>query len=61
MNVFKNAQYPSKVLIAAFTKMLFLYEVPFVSARFTQILDLTVTLLQLLSENKTTYFSKEED
>ena len=61
INVFQDVQYSPKVLITAFTQMLMLYNVPFIARRYTQILDLTVTLLQFLSQNKSNYFSKEED
>lgn len=59
--VFQNVQYSPKVLITAFTQMLMMYEVPFINRRFVQILDLTISLLEFLSQNKTSYFAKEED
>ena len=40
--------------------MLMLYEAPFVQRRYTQLLDITVTLLQFISQKKPVYF-KEED
>jgi hypothetical protein len=41
--------------------MLLLYEVPFVNRRFTQLLDLTVSMLEVTSKKKSVYMTKEED
>ena len=61
INVFADVEYAPKVLITAFTEMLLLYEVPFVNRRFTQLLDLTVSMLEVTSKKKSVYMAKEED
>lgn len=45
IHTFTGIDYSPKVLIAALTGLLLLYEVPFVGRRFVQLLDLAVTLL----------------
>lgn len=61
MNVFASVDYAPKVLITALTEMLLQYDVPFINRRFTQLLDLTVSILELTSKRKSGYFAKEEE
>ena len=60
LNVFSNIDYSPKVLITAFTELLLNYNVPFIGDRFVQLLDITVSLLELSVQKKEpSYFGKE--
>jgi hypothetical protein len=61
MHSFSKVEYAPKVLISALTEMLLLFQVPFINRKFVQILDLTVSLLELTSSKKSALFSQEED
>jgi hypothetical protein len=61
MNIFMNVDYSPKVIITALTELLLLYEVPFVKRRFVQILDLTVSMLELSASKKESYFGQEDE
>ena len=61
INVFAGVDYSPKVIITALTELLLLYEAPFISRRFTQILDLTVSMLEFSATKKENMFGQEDE
>lgn len=58
---FNLMQYSPKVAIAGLSQLLVLNDRPFIKRRFSQILDITVTMLQLTTSKKESLFDDEEE
>lgn len=54
--VFTSIEYSPKVMIVALTELMMMYNAPFVSRRFGQILDITISLLEISTNKKENYF-----
>ena len=61
MRVFSKVQYSPKIIIAGLTELLVLSECGFINRRFTQILDTVITMLEITSSKRESYFNEEED
>jgi hypothetical protein len=59
MRVFSKILYSPKVIIAGLTELLMLSDCEFIWRRFTQILDTVITMLEITSVKKESYFEDD--
>ena len=61
IGAFARVEYAPKAVIAGLSELLMQWDAPFISNRYTQLLDIIVTLLQVTSVKKESYFSIEDE